>query len=541
MTLDQLTVKDFDELVRTYGSGTKAARAINVARSTFQDAYARARKTLFGSRDNVKYRIIEETNKPQYFILSSAQDGTVPDAAFLTNLQAYAEYIDAEIMISGFSYNKSLFETHNKDKVGYHSDIEPYMTSERVMIGSQLLFCGEMNTLPTAVTPLSGFHNYTGEMSGIFPHPKVQLESVPTLGTEKSKVLMTTGCVTKPNYVPKKAGIKAEYHHIIGAVIVELRTDGRFFSRHLIAAEDGSFFDLDRFVGNGEVTTRNRVEAITWGDIHTNKLNENICYGAWGYQFVTNFFGDEGEKEFMHEDYVSLCGRLGPSYQFFHDVLDFEVRNHHNIHDHIFRYKQHINEETVEHEILRVRDFLRETSFDGCQSVVVESNHDLAFGRWLKTADYRHDPANAKFFLECQLKLYENINDDDYSIFIDVMVDNLQGYENSITFLSQDKSFKICEWSYGGIECALHGHNGLNGARPNYKSFTKIGTRCNLGHSHSPAIYEGVYQAGITCNKRLGYNVGPSSWDWAHIVTYDNAKRAIVFMDECGEYTTLPF
>jgi hypothetical protein len=46
----------------------------------------------------------------------------------------------------------------------------------------------------------------------------VQLESIPTMKHSRAKQIMTTGTVTLPNYMRKKAGIKAMFHHMIGAV-----------------------------------------------------------------------------------------------------------------------------------------------------------------------------------------------------------------------------------------------------------------------------------------------------------------------------------
>lgn len=540
--MTDLTLSDFDKLIQKHGSGRRAAEAMGMARTTFQDAYARAKTGTFTSRTNVNTVVYEESRKPQYFIITSAQDSTTVHAGFLKNLEAYADSLQAKIYVSGFTYNKSLFEDHNKNSASFPSSIERYMSNDRVKIGQELMVCCEMNTLPTAVNPLSGFHNYTGMRSGIFPHPKVQLESVPTMRDEPAKMLMTTGAVTKPNYIPKKAGIKAEYHHILGAVIVELKPDGGFFARHLIADDEGNFYDLDRQVKDGVVTKGHRVEAITWGDIHRNKLDVKNTLGCWGPQnTIAIFYDDDEVVDYVYREidgtFTCLADRLNPAHQFFHDVLDFEIRNHHNIGDYVFRFKQFHKGMTVEEEIIKVAEFLESTMRDGCVSVVVESNHDLALEKWLKTADYRTDPANAEFMLEGILRLLANVEDDEYSVFYDILNDYVDPLQN-LVLLGGDESYKIGVWDKGGIECGLHGHHGLNGARGNSKSYTKIGVRTNTGHEHRASIYEGVYVAGITAKLDHGYNVGPSAWNPSHIITYANVKRAIVTMDRKGRYTT---
>ena len=81
-----------------------------------------------------------------------------------------------------------------------------------------------------------------------------------------------------------------------------------------------------------------------------------------------------------------------------------------------------------------------------------------------------------------------------------------------------------------GIECGMRGHRGPNGSRGNPNSLRNLGRKCNIGHSHTAAILDGIYVAGISCGMDLGYNKGPSSWSQSHIVTYPNAKRAIITM-----------
>ena len=65
----------------------------------------------------------------------------------------------------------------------------------------------------------------------------------------------------------------------------------------------------------------------------------------------------------------------------------------------------------------------------------------------------------------------------------------------------------------------------MRGTRLNRR---RIGAKTIIGHSHSPGIEEGCYQAGTSTNLRLEYNLGPSSWLNAHVVLYGNGKRAIL-------------
>jgi hypothetical protein len=507
----EYTDKQLLAAIKKHGSGRKAAKALGIPRTSMQDRVAAAKKEKFSTKQRLRRVKISAPKRggTKRFIFSSAQDGTKVHEGFLANLEAYAEFMDAEIHIGGFTYNKSLFEDHSNKRATFHPLVEKYMTNNQFDVAGKLLFCGEINTSPTAVTPLSGFETYTRGKWGIFPHPRVTLQSVATMFHQPSKQIMTTGAVTLPNYIAKKAGIKAEFHHVIGAVIVEVDGDGDVFCRHLIAEKDGSFQDLGNYVSEGSVEEDASVEAITWGDVHTEQLDPAVKEAAWG---------PEG-----------MLDRLMPEYQFFHDVLDFQARNHHNLKDPHYQFEMFLKGiDSVEDAIKRVGDFLVETKRDWCQSIVVESNHDRMLMRWLKEADYRADPINAEFFLECQLKVYNAIRqrDDHYLLIEDILNDRFA--MGGVVFLREDDSMTICG---NTIECALHGHKGANGAKGHIGAYARMGPKANIGHTHSAAIFEGIYQAGTSSKLDLGYNRGGlSSWNHSHIITYPNGKRTIVTM-----------
>lgn len=526
-----ISAVEFMKAVKKHGSIRAAARFHNIPKSTAQDLVQRARaETLRESRVRKAVRIAkpkpsEHGYAVKRFILSSAQDGTKVHLPFLRNLEAYAKFLDAEILISGFTYNKSLFEDHSKASGSYALELQPYITNLRFDLGSDVVFCGEMNILPTAVSPLSGLETYTRDKWGIFPHAKVQLKSIPTLKNSVAKMIMTTGTVTRPNYVLKKDGIKAHFHHVYGAVLVEIRSDGAFFCRHLLGEKsDGSFYDLDRLVKDEKVTRDHRALAMTWGDIHLEKIDWECAARSFGY---------DGSTEI---DYNNLLDTLKPQFQFVHDIIDFSARNHHNIADPHFIYDKYVNgTDNVYSDIMESGYFLQSISRDFCQTVVVESNHDLALMKWLKTADYRLDPANAKFFLKAQAKVYDAIERGDkrFSVLEDTI---REGFElQNVKFLREDDSFVIAKKA-GGIECAMHGHLGANGARASSRSFARMGPKANVGHTHSAEIFDGIYTAGVTGALDMGYNRGLSSWSHSHIITYQNGKRAILTMNKGSFY-----
>lgn len=453
------------------------------------------------------------------YLLTSAQDDTPVHAGFWANLKAYAQHLDAEIMVGGFTYQKGLFEDHASRTAVFAEAVQPYMRHDRVDLGP-VVFCAEMNILPTATRPLSGLESYTAQKWGVFPHAKVQLASVPTFIGAPAKVLMTTGACTLPNYVAKKAGLKAEFHHVIGATVVEIDDRDRVFCRQVNAIGDGSFQDLDVVVKGGRVSTGNRIEAITWGDIHREKLDPVVALASWGYDVET----DRQVSE------ASILDTLRPRYQFFHDILDFDARNHHRIGDPHHRFAMVCKgTDSVEAAVRSVVGFLRATERDWCRSVVAYSNHDDALLKWLRTADYREDPANAAFFLRCQTAVYEAMarGDGRFNIFRWILGELDGRGLDGIDFVDDDQSFIICQ-AAGGVECGMHGHLGLNGARGSAAGLTKTAVKINRGHDHIASIMDGVYTAGLSGLMDQGYNKGLSSWTHSHVLTYPNGKRTIL-------------
>lgn len=444
-----------------------------------------------------------DTLEGKRFVFTSAQNNTHVHAGFLKSLEKFCKHRDAKLVISPFVYNKNGFQNGTKkdEDIYFDPKVVKYFCDEAMHVCDGLVFCGNIEISPTAKRPLSGFDVYNGASSCIFPSTKVAMEPVATMKHKPTKHMYTTGAVTQRNYIQRKTGQIAEFHHSFAALFVEVDEKGNWYARQLVADDSGVFHDLDERFEGGRVT-KAPVEAISWGDIHTDFLQE--C-----------------DIQIMED----MLEALSPRYQFMHDVLDFRVRNHHSIKDKFHwaeqYYKKH---DSVLDEIGRVSDFLNRIYRDGCETVVVESNHDLALKRWLTEAKTDFDPANAEFYHLANARMYRAIREGegDFQVFkwaLDEFTDT-----ETCRFLKQDDSFVIA----GDIECAMHGHLGANGSRGNPRTLRKIGTKSTTGHTHSAGIYDGVYVGGVTASKDMGYNRGPSSWSHSHVVTYANGKRAIV-------------
>lgn len=445
------------------------------------------------------------------FVFTSAQNNTYVHGGFYDALVNFCALRGAQLVVSPFTYNKSGFQngTKDSDRIWYDPKIEQHFLQSSVQVAKDLVFCGELDILPTAENPLSGFASYTQCNSSIIPHAKVQMESVPRIKGQPARFMYTTGAVTQRNYIQRKAGQKAQFHHVFAALYVEVDEAGDWFARQLVASEDGSFYDLTEHFTQTGVTSGHRAAAITWGDVHREKMDFAVWDAAWG----------------MHSN--SMMYVLNPEVQFIHDLTDFTARNHHNIDDPFFlAAMHHSGAGNVENDLAMCGHFLDHIMRNGNPAVVVESNHDQALERWLKTADIRKDPENAEFFHRANAYVHKNIREGNpYHVF-EWAVTRGGELAKGARFLKEDDSFEV-----HGVEQGMHGHRGPNGARGNPRGFRTVGRKVNIGHMHSAGIFGGVYVAGVSARLDMDYNKGPSSWSHSHIVTYQNGKRAIITMN----------
>lgn len=461
--------------------------------------------------------------KVERWFITAAQDETPVHRPFWRNVKAYCDAIGAELLVGGFTYNKSLFEDHASRTAVFAEQVRPYLRHENCDLGP-LMFAAKMNILPTAVRPLSGLDTYSQGRWAVIPHAKVQLVSVPSLPGRHPAMVMTTGACTEPNYIEKKAGLKAEFHHVIGGTIVELDEAGNLFCRQISATDDGNFQDLDMVVRDGKVSRGNRVEQITWGDIHMEKMDPVVALHGWGYDIV--------KERVVSTD--TMIHALKPRHQAFHDLLDFQARNHHRRNDHHFLFEMLVSgSDKVEDGVAACARFLRATAFDWVTSVVVASNHNDALVRWLREADPRDDVRNFRYWCELNAEYYRRIEEGDMEF--DIIAWAMQQHDpearmlDDIVFVPRNGSYVVCQ-RHGGIETGLHGDEGPNGARGTALNMNRIAVRINRGHEHTASIVDGVFTSGLSGLLDQGYNSGPSGWSQTHTVTYPNAKRTLVTM-----------
>lgn len=445
------------------------------------------------------------------FIITAAQDFTPVHEAFWANLLVASAYYEAELFVIPLRY-KNPTSRFSKERVkleaneeAWVEEVRPYLWNARRKINANLTLLADIKIVPTASEPLTGLEGFSGPESAIVGHTKLQMKTVATPGHKMAKILTTTGACTLHNYTDSRAGKVGEFHHTLGAVLVEVEGD-MFWLRHLNADKSGSFTDLNtRFTDDGPEDAPAPL-ALICGDTHVDFTDKSVDEAT---------FGSAGIVE-----------TLAPEAIVWHDLLDaYSCNVHHegNPFNAIAKLKAGMN--SVAREVARAIDWVVKRTPAGTQSYIVSSNHDDMLRRWIVNADWKDDAENSEFYLETALVMgrsakvgeggTECVSPFTYWVEKRGVADiKCVGTDGSLTF--------------AGIECGLHGDRGPNGARGSIRNLRRIGAKTVIGHSHSPGINEGCYQVGTSSKLRLEYNTGPSGWLNTHCLIHRDGKRQLI-------------
>jgi hypothetical protein len=526
-------IKVTDEQVATAfktanGSVSETARMLGIARSTVRDHISKVglgkKPIAKGSTHRTKTAKADlpSVGSIKRYICTSAQNNTYIHKGVWRNLLALAKHYDADILVGTFSYDLNSYgplavkkdSWHGKDSSRipwYDPEIKEYIDDNRVQLGKGLVWCGEVNIIPTAKDPLAGFESYAHRNSAIFPHAKISMRSIAAVQGSGAKLTYTTGTVTKRNYIKKRAGLVAEFHHTYGALIVEVDSEGVWKVRQLDAEDvSGTIYDLTLKVENGVVTDGHRVEAINWGDIHATIVDPTVL-------------------SLSATAKNNMLDVLKPKFQFIHDLIEGASVNHHGERSPLERFKTSLRGLSVVHEELKRSAIILSLYHRAdTQMVVVNSNHDRWLDRWLDNYDPRVDDArNAELYYDGNAARYRSARTRADLNVLEYLMRQHAGLTIPAKFLALDESFLICDKK---IECGMHGDFGPNGAKGSPVALARVGRRANVGHTHTAGIYDGLYVAGTSTTFRMGYNHGPSGWTHSHVITYENGKRAIITM-----------
>jgi hypothetical protein len=450
-------------------------------------------------------------NNISVYVVTWAQDMTPADYDFLAALEQYKEHRKAVLLVIAGRYKNptSYWSRKAEEHEKWDGALSEYLIETRFNLGENLTVMGDIKTQPTAEKPLTGFDGITRDKSGIFGHPKVALKTVATPSNRMAKILTTTGAITVENYIDAKAGKKGEFHHTLGATVVEIQ-DGKFHLRQILWDKKGkSFIDLDKEYSPKGVKQAPRAKGLVLGDLHRDFLDP---------QCEESIFGKRGLVPFFNPEQV-----------LYHDLLDGYSGSHHHDGQVFTKLAKHrTRRNNVRDEVVRTLEWANEKAmaFPDTQFKVIDSNHDRHLLTWIQKTDPRYDLENLSFWCEIvsmmEQKTEMTASGAWYPSPFQLMGEKLLTVKN-VSFVQSPERVIIAD-----IDCTNHGDKGPNGARGTVEALSKVGDKLISAHGHSPAIMHGHYRVGTNSRMDLEYTGDLSSWFHTDCVIYANGKRSLI-------------
>lgn len=443
-------------------------------------------------------------------LVTAAQNATPVHKDFLKSMEEMCNHVNAsDLLVIPFRYKNptSQWSSSQENADFWDEKLTPYLCNTRKKLSKHLVVLGDVKVQPTASSPLTGFNAFTHGESAILGHTKLQFTTVPRPQGSMPKILTTTGAVTVPNYTDTRNGKLGEFHHTLGACVVQL--SGKKFHIHQINAQKktGEFIHLrNHYTPNG-VKRSARYKALIMGDWHHDFHSPAVERAT---------FGKGGLIELLEPE------QLG-----WHDVNDNYACNPHtagNIFETIAKVQN--NRNSIREELERAAEFVVANTPRNCTSFIVPSNHNDFLARWIVGTDPRTTPANFKFWCETALHMANETGLDlsgaNYPDPFVYWMKRIIGERARVLVLERGDSHMI-----GGIECGLHFDKGPNGTRGSRKNLCRIGVKTVGGHGHGPGIEEGAYQGGTSTGELRYARGSPSNWMNTHVAIDPLDKRCL--------------
>lgn len=447
--------------------------------------------------------------------VTAAQNATPVHKDWWRTIQVICNHYGCDLAIVPIRYKNptSAWKGSQDNSEHWVTEVLPYLASVRVKLNANIMLLGDIKIQPTAADPLTGFEAVSGALSAIVGHSKIQTRTIATPQSHMAKIVMTSGICTEHNYSDTRAGRVGDFHHSLSGVLVEL--DGKAFYARRIHFDTKTRSATDaarrlRFYASGKVETAPRAAALVTGDLHERFADPKAVAATWGAG---------GMVEVAEPESIV-----------YHDSADGYTVNPHHGHNPFNRIAKRVGKlESARYELECLRDFIASKTRKGIQNVLVTSNHDDFFSRFIVNQDWRDDPVNAEWYLETALHMVRNTK----------LTRAGTEYPNAFAYwmrkynlpqtrvLSEDESFMVRD-----IECGMHGNRGPNGARGSIRNLRRIGVKSVTGHVHSPGEDEGATQVGSMFDSAIGaeYRKGPSSWLQANCFINDDGKRQLAFI-----------
>lgn len=205
-------------------NASAAAEAVGLKRNAFDDRIKRAIQRFNYTKKSLgvthaaaaKKLSLPKGDVIKRYILTCAQNNTVLHEPTWAALMNIANHYAADIKVATFTYIGSEgSEKRGREKKAtmgrqiedrwYDDRVVPFISDDFEQLAPGLVWCGNMNILPTASDPLRGMENLNGRNSAVFPHPRIEMRPVATTQGDATKFNWTTGSVTLRNYIQKRS------------------------------------------------------------------------------------------------------------------------------------------------------------------------------------------------------------------------------------------------------------------------------------------------------------------------------------------------
>lgn len=458
-------------------------------------------------------------------MVTSAQNESPINRKQLASILMYKEFLSNELhkvpnlVVIPVRYRNPTTPSEDQNKkrdMWWVDDIKDNLYYNTVEFGDTTI-AADTHISPTAKMPLTGLDALSNDGHLILGAFRIHFKTQPRLRNTPLRVMCTTGAITRKNYSKSKAGDTAAIHHSYGFTIIELKEDGTcHIPRNIYVTDDGEFIDLCYKVTPEGVTKIKNVEAIVWGDIHNEVIDENI-----------------------YEKTKELCKILKPKIHVLHDLLDGGRFNPHERKDvFIMRRKiasgKFLIKDEVDAALKFPKKLLKECG--GEKVFIAQSNHDEFLDRHITDMNWKSDLHNSPAYLQ-YATIQQTVDlEKTGNIFGSLLKEKY----------SKKKKYKITYLKYGdhltvkGFNLAMHGDHGTNGSRGSITQYKRLNFKMIHGHNHSPIIMDGVTSVGLTGHVKQYYTrKGLSSHAYGHCLVHENGKRQLLVFDDNGELTNL--
>lgn len=436
-------------------------------------------------------------------IITSALNNCPIDKGFKTVLDHICKDLDAELLVVPMFYrNVSLM--HSTESYYWPEELNGHYLDKEMALNKNLIVSGQLSVQATAARPLSNLQGYGSRRSLIVGHPRVAHEVVPGPAEETSRAMWSTGSISEPQYTQSKVGFLGAFHHVIGALLVELGDDNETFYVRQLGYNEKSKTVCDlctEWSVDGSVRTI-RPEALILGDLHEPETPD--------YVRAATFLSPN-----------SLVKSLKPKKIIYHDIFDGLSINPHDTKQATKQYfKQLSGKNLLSHELFRWVKRLS-SNLVSCpqetEHIVVGANHNDWLDRWLDSYRPLQDPSNLKIYAEL---LNEYLEHQGQATALECYC-KLIGLP--LKFIGRNESYFV-----EGVDLSQHGDVGPNGSRGSKHSFARTSAKTVVGHGHTPGIRDGCFQVGTMGPLHPGYRRGYSSWSHTNCLIYPNGKRSLI-------------